>query len=55
MSRLSGEQMTLNGVLVKTSSKFEVDEDLTTVEGGNPRDPDASVIPFFYDSTQSID
>ena len=52
MSRLKGEQMTFNGLLVSSFSKFEVDENQTTVDGGDPRDSQASIVPSFYYSTQ---
>ncbi len=52
MTRLEGTQMTLNGILAVDFSKFEVDEKVTTVDGGNPRDPQASLIPSFYYSRQ---
>jgi long-chain fatty acid transport protein len=52
MSQLAGDQMTVNGVLVLNYAKFEVDEQQTTFDGGDPRDPDASLVPSFYYSTQ---
>jgi long-chain fatty acid transport protein len=52
MTRLEGAQMTLNGILAVDFSSFEVDEKVTTVDGGNPRDPQASLIPSFYYSRQ---
>jgi long-chain fatty acid transport protein len=55
MSRLKGDQMTLNGVLATSFSQFEVDKDQTTVDGGNPRDSEPSVVPSFYHSMQYSD
>ncbi len=52
MSRLEGTQMTLNGILAVDFSKFEVDENVTTVDGGNPRDPQGALVPSFYYSRQ---
>jgi long-chain fatty acid transport protein len=52
MTRLDGTQMTLNGILATDFSKFEVDENRTTVDGGDPRDPQGSVIPSFYYARQ---
>ncbi len=55
MTRLDGTQISLNGVLALDFSKFEVDEDKTTVDGGNPRDPQTTLIPSFYYSWQHDD
>lgn len=55
MTRLGGTQMSFNGVLALNFSRFEVDADKTTVDGGNPRDPQAAVIPSFYYSRQVND
>ncbi|MCB1699989.1 MAG: outer membrane protein transport protein [Halioglobus sp.] len=52
MTRLKGSQMTLNTMLAVDYSKFKVDEDVTTVDGGDPRDPQSSIIPSFYYSRQ---
>ncbi len=52
MARLDGTQMTGNGILVVDFSKFEVNENQTTVEGGNPRDSDPTLIPSFFYSRQ---
>lgn len=52
MTRLEGTQMTLNGILAVDFSKFEVDEKVTTVDGGDPRDPQSSLVPSFYYSRQ---
>ena len=48
MTRLEGTQMTLNGILAVDFSSFEVDENVTTVDGGNPRDPQVVPGPFFF-------
>jgi long-chain fatty acid transport protein len=55
MSRLADTQMTLNGILAVNLSKFEVDENKTTVDGGDPRKPDPAMIPSFYYSRQFQD
>jgi long-chain fatty acid transport protein len=55
MARLDGTQISLNGILALDFSKFEVDENKTTVDGGNPRDPQTSLIPSFYYSRQYND
>jgi len=49
MSRLPGTSMTVEGVVVSSLSQFEVDEELTAVDGGDPRSGDDPVIiPSFY-------
>ncbi len=48
MSRLNGTQMTGQAIFVASLAEFEVDEQRTTVEGGDPREPDPAVIPAFY-------
>ncbi len=55
MARLDGTQISLNGILALDFSEFEVDENKTTVDGGNPRDPQTSLIPSFYYSRQYND
>lgn len=55
ITRLEGRQMTLNGVLAVDFSNFEVDEGKTTVDGGNPRDPQGALIPSFYYTRQYDD
>ena len=55
MARLDGTQMTGQGILIKGFSEFEVDEDKTTVDGGNPRDSDPALIPAFYYSQEFRD
>ena len=52
MTRLNGTQMTLNGIVAVDFSNFKVDESVTTVDGGDPRDPQGSLIPSFYYSRQ---
>lgn len=44
--------MTLNGILAVDFSSFEVDENITTVDGGDLRDPQSSLVPSFYYSRQ---
>lgn len=48
MSLLEGEHKTGSVILLKPWSKFDVDEDNTTVEGGSPRDPQGAMIPSAY-------
>ena len=55
MTRLEGTQMTLNGIVAVDFSNFEVDENVTTVDGGDPRDPQGSLIPSFYYSRQFME
>lgn len=52
MSRLKGTQMTANGIVSVDFSNFEVDEKVTTVDGGDPRDPQGALVPSFYYSRQ---
>jgi long-chain fatty acid transport protein len=52
MVRLADTQMTLQGALVQDFSRFKVDEDVTTVEGGNPDKPAPALAPSFYYSHQ---
>ena len=52
MSMLAGTQMSGNQILVVDFSSFEVNENVTTVDGGNPRDSDPSLIPSFFYSRQ---
>jgi long-chain fatty acid transport protein len=52
MSKLEGTQMSGNPILVVDFSSFEVNENVTTVDGGNPRDSDPSLIPSFFYSRQ---
>lgn len=52
MSRLSGTQMTAQAILIAPLSQFEVDEELTDVAGGNPREPGPAAIPAFYYARQ---
>lgn len=55
MSRLEGTQMTGNGLLLVDFSSFEVNENKTTEEGGNPRDSDPTLVPSFFYSHQYED
>jgi long-chain fatty acid transport protein len=48
MTRLKGTQMTGQAIFIKGFSKFEVDEGLTSADGGNPRDSDPAIVPAFY-------
>ena len=52
MTRLDGTQMTAQAILIVPVGSFEVDEDLTTVDGGNPRDSNPSFVPALYYSRQ---
>ena len=49
MSRLVGNHLTVQTVIVGSQSHFEVDESLTTVDGGNPKKgSDPIIIPSLY-------
>jgi long-chain fatty acid transport protein len=52
MSLLDGNQMTLQGLVLNSFSSFHVDKGKTTVEGGNPRNPDPVLIPSVYYTRQ---
>jgi long-chain fatty acid transport protein len=52
MSRLKGTQMTANGIVSVDFSNFDVNEKVTTVDGGDPRDPQGALVPSFYYSRQ---
>lgn len=52
MARLDGSQITGQGIAIYSFGEFEVDEDLTTVDGGNPDDSAPSLIPAVYYSQQ---
>ncbi|MCB1730860.1 MAG: outer membrane protein transport protein, partial [Halieaceae bacterium] len=52
MSRLEGTQMTGNGLLIVDLSDFQVNENQTTVDGGNPRGSDPTLVPSFFYSYQ---
>ena len=56
MTRLEGSHKTLQGILVYSFAEFEVDEDQTSVDGGDP-DTDNSpiIIPGFYYTRQLND
>ena len=49
MTRLEGDQVTVSGILAQGFSSFEVDENKTTVDGGDPDDDsDPVIIPSVY-------
>jgi long-chain fatty acid transport protein len=49
MSRLEGTQMTVQGMLVRSLSSFDVDESKTAVDGGDPDNgDDPIIIPSVY-------
>lgn len=48
MARLDGRHLTNQVIFIIPMSEFEVDEDLTTTEGGNPRKPDSAFVPAVY-------
>ena len=49
MSRLEGTHMTAQGMVVASFASFEVDENKTTIDGGDPdNDVDPVIIPAFY-------
>ena len=52
MSQLEGTQMSGNGILLVDLSKFEVNENQTTMDGGDPRGSDPTLIPSFFYSYQ---
>ncbi|CAA0116811.1 Uncharacterised protein [Halioglobus japonicus] len=52
MVMLEGTQITLQGALIQDFSTFEVDENVTTVEGGNPQDATPVLAPSLYYSYQ---
>ncbi len=45
MTRLDSPQLVGGLAVLEPFARFKVDEDRTTVEGGNPRDPDPVIIP----------
>lgn len=55
MSRLDGTQVSGNGMLVASFSEFEVDENRTTVDGGNPRDSSPLLVPSAFYTRQYRD
>lgn len=55
MVRLGGTQMTGQGILIQSFSEFKVDESRTTVDGGDPRDSEPSLVPAFYYSNEYSD
>ena len=52
MTRLEGKQIGVEGILVKSFSKFDVNENRTTVDGGSPRDPEPALVPMLNYSHQ---
>jgi long-chain fatty acid transport protein len=49
MSRLEGTHTTLQGMVALPFSSFDVDEDITTIDGGDPDNgTDPVVVPFGY-------
>lgn len=49
MSRLEGTNMTVQTMIASSFADFEIDEDLTEVDGGNPnKGDDPILIPSFY-------
>jgi long-chain fatty acid transport protein len=48
MTRLEGTHLAAQGILVHSFAEFEIDENLTTMSGGNPDDSDPAVIPGVY-------
>jgi long-chain fatty acid transport protein len=52
MTRLEGTQVTGQGIFIMGFSQFEVDEELTTVDGGNPRDSNPAFVPAGYYSRE---
>jgi long-chain fatty acid transport protein len=49
MSRLQGTQVTVQGMFAQSFSSFDVDENKTTIDGGDPDNgSDPVVIPFVY-------
>tara|TARA_R110002049_G_scaffold23490_69_gene82912 strand:+ start:1131 stop:2354 length:1224 start_codon:yes stop_codon:yes gene_type:complete len=52
MVMLEGTQITLQGALIQDFSSFKVNEDDTTVDGGNPQDATPVLAPSLYYSHQ---
>ena len=49
MSRLEGNNVTVQGMFISSQANFEVDENLTTIEGGDPDLGDSpKIIPSLY-------
>ncbi|MEP4485830.1 MAG: outer membrane protein transport protein [Halioglobus sp.] len=55
MTRLEGRQFGAEVILIKSWSKFDVDENRTTVDGGSPRDSDPEMLPLINYSHQLDD
>lgn len=48
MTRLEEPQLLTQGIVARTFAEFEVDENRTTTDGGDPRQQDPAVIPSAY-------
>ena len=48
MTRLEETQLLTQGILAKSFAEFEVDENRTTMDGGDPRDANPTLIPSVY-------
>jgi len=48
MTRLDDSQLIAQVILAQSFGEFEVDENLTTVSGGDPRTPDIMAVPSLY-------
>lgn len=48
MTRLERDTTQVSILVAQDFSQFRLDEDLTTVEGGDPRNPDPAVVPSLY-------
>jgi len=55
MSRLDGIHKSGSLIIAQDLSRFEVDESLTTTDGGDPRDPQAAFVPAGYYTRQLSD
>ena len=55
MSRLEGSWKSGSIILVEDLSRFEVDENRTKVDGGDPRDPQSALVPAAYYTRQLND
>jgi long-chain fatty acid transport protein len=48
MTRIEKTQLLTQGILAVNFSRFDVDENRTTTDGGDPRDPAVAAIPSIY-------
>jgi long-chain fatty acid transport protein len=48
MTRLKASELSAQAILGQSFAEFEVDESLTTTDGGNPRDADPVIVPALY-------